>query len=134
LSLQVRSLEPPIGSSGCCRERRLLLPISLFKFAYFLLDTRKFVSPCLRKRLVFLLPRLKLVHQLEQFGPALQRVLLFQFSGVGKIDRTCEIICSQCAARDAQLVFYDFPAEHWKHLRDWCRSRECYRAAACGWK
>ena len=52
-------------------ERLLLLPISLFKFAYFLLDTRKFVSPCLRKRLVFLLPRLKLVHQLEQFGPAL---------------------------------------------------------------
>jgi hypothetical protein len=35
---------------------RLLLPISLFKFAYFLLDTRKFVSPCVRKRLVFLLP------------------------------------------------------------------------------
>ena len=46
------------------------MPISLFKFAYFLLDTRKFVSPCLRKRLVFLLPRLKLVHQLEQFAGA----------------------------------------------------------------
>ena len=70
-----------LSTSGSClfrcapraahRERRRLLPISLFKFAYFLLDTRKFVSPCLRKRLVFLLPRLKLVHQLEQFGPAL---------------------------------------------------------------
>ena len=49
----------------------MLLPISLLKFAYFLLDTRKFVSPCLRKRLVFLRPGLKLVHQLKQFGPAL---------------------------------------------------------------
>jgi hypothetical protein len=59
------------SASAAHRERRLLLPISLFKFAYFLLDTGKFVSPCLRKRLVFLPPRLKLVHQLEQFGPAL---------------------------------------------------------------
>ena len=44
------------GAGGKSRPPRLLLPISLFKFAYFLLDTRKFVSPCVRKRLVFLLP------------------------------------------------------------------------------
>ena len=56
-----------LSTSGSClfrcapraahRERRRLLPISLFKFAYFLLDTRNYVSPCLREAIAVGLQR-----------------------------------------------------------------------------
>ena len=55
---------PSGGSPSRHRERRLLLPISLLWVAYFLLDTRKLVSPACARDWSSC-PHLKLVHQFD---------------------------------------------------------------------